>query len=110
MFSPELKKGNKELLVLSLLEEGDRHGYELGKLIEERSGGRLVFQISSLYPTLSRLENDGCIRGRWVEKAGERRRRFYRLTPKGRRVMREQTDTWRQYVAAMNDILEPAGV
>ncbi len=108
MFSPELKKGGKELLVLSLLDECDRHGYDIGKLIEERSAGRLVFQISSLYPTLSRLENRGWISGRWVEKAGERRRRFYRLTKKGRAGLRETTANWHEYISAMQQVLEPS--
>ena len=82
MFSSELKKGSTEMLVLSLLESQPRHGYEIGKLIEARSGGRLTFALPTLYPTLLRLENRGWIKGRWVEKAGQRERCFYRLTPK----------------------------
>ena len=82
----ELKKGAAELLLLSVLEARARHGYELGKLIEAQSGGRLVFHLDSLYPLLYRLEERGWIRGAWIEKEGERRRRFYRLTAEGRRV------------------------
>src|SRR5256885_17203630 len=80
----ELKKGSAELLILSLVEDKPRHGYEIGRLIELRSGGMLRFNVASLYPLLYRLEERGWIRGRWVEKAGQRRRRFYRLTPGGR--------------------------
>ena len=87
MFSAELKKGSTEMLVLSLLEGRPRHGYEIGKLIEARSGGRLTFALPTLYPTLLRLENRGWIKGRWVEKAGQRERCFYRLTADGRRVL-----------------------
>ena len=94
MFSSELKKGSIEMLILSLLETRPRHGYEIGKLIEARSGGRLTFALPTLYPTLLRLENRGLIKGRWVEKAGERDRCFYRLTPEGRRVLAEQRETW----------------
>jgi transcriptional regulator len=97
----ELKKGAAELLLLSLLEARPRHGYELGKLIETRSGGRLVFHIDSLYPLLYRLEERGWITGTWVEKPGERRRRFYRLTSAGQRVLRQQRRTWDEFVEAV---------
>ena len=105
MFSPELKKGSTEMLVLALLDERPRHGYEIGKLIETRSGGRLTFALPTLYPTLLRLENRGWIKGRWVEKAGQRERCFYRLTLEGRRVLRDQQETWKAYVAAVNAVM-----
>lgn len=109
MFSSELKKGSTEMLVLSLLETQTRHGYEIGKLIESRSGGRLTFALPTLYPTLLKLENRGWIKGRWVEKAGQRERCFYRLTPEGRRVLAAQQENWRAYVAAVNDIMGITG-
>jgi PadR family transcriptional regulator, regulatory protein PadR len=86
MFNRELKKGSAEFLILSLIEARPRHGYDIGKLIEARSKGRIQFRIGSLYPILCRLEERGLITGRWVEKPGERRRRFYRLTPVGRNI------------------------
>jgi PadR family transcriptional regulator, regulatory protein PadR len=104
VFSPELKKGSIEMLVLALLEARPRHGYEIGKLIEVRSGGRLTFALPTLYPTLLRMENRGLIKGRWVEKAGERDRCFYRLTPEGRRALAERRATWKDYVAAINAV------
>ena len=107
MFSAELKKGSTEMLVLSLLESRARHGYEIGKLIEERSGGRLTFALPTVYPTLLRLENRGWIKGRWVEKAGERQRCFYRLTPEGRRVLAKQRENWEAYVVAVNQVMNP---
>ena len=97
----ELKKGAAELLLLSVLEARPRHGYELVKLIESQSGGRLVFHLDSLYPLLYRLEERGWIRGTWVEKAGERRRRFYGLTPTGRRVLARQRQSWDEFVEAV---------
>jgi PadR family transcriptional regulator PadR len=105
MFSRELKKGSTELLVLSLLEAGPRHGYDLGKSIERRSGGRLQLRIASLYPMLVRLENRGLIRGRWIERSGERRRRYYRLTPEGRKVLARERATWKEFMAAVNAVV-----
>lgn len=105
MAHDELKKGSTELLVLALLEARMRHGYEIGKLIETRSGGQITFRIGSLYPVLCRLEDRGLISGRWVEKAGERRRRYYRLTAQGRNVLEQQRDEWSAFSAAVNRIV-----
>ena len=105
MFSPELKKGSMEMLVLSLLEARERHGYQIGKLIEQRSGGKLRFALPSLYPALLRLENRGWIKGRWIEKPGERQRCFYRLTAEGRRVLAQKQENWAEYIAAVNEIM-----
>lgn len=104
MLTDELKKGSAEFLVLALLEAEPRHGYELQKLIEARSGGVLTFHVASLYPLLYRMEERGWIVGRWVEKAGERRRRFYRLTAAGRAVLDAQRASWREFVAAINRV------
>jgi PadR family transcriptional regulator, regulatory protein PadR len=101
MLDRELKKGSAELIILSIVESRARHGYEISRLIETQSGGQLKFHVASLYPLLYRLEERGWLQGRWVEKAGERRRRFYRLTAEGRRVLASQRDTWRAFVAAM---------
>src|SRR6266513_732813 len=98
MLTTELKKGSAEFLILSLLEHEPRHGYELSKLIEARSNGVLTFHVASLYPLLYRMEERGWIVGRWVEKEGERRRRFYRLTAAGRGTLSAQRDTWREFV------------
>jgi PadR family transcriptional regulator PadR len=100
----ELKKGSAELLILSLVEAQPRHGYELSKLIEARSGGVLRFRVASLYPLLYRLEKRGWIQGRWVEKAGQRRRRSYKLTPSGAAVLADQRTGWREFVRAINRI------
>jgi transcriptional regulator len=105
VFSPEMKKGSMEMLILSLLEARARHGYEIGKLIENRSGGKLKFALPSLYPALLRLENRGWIKGRWVEKPGERQRCFYKLTAEGRRVLAQKQETWEQYIAAVNGVM-----
>jgi len=104
MLTDELKKGSAEFLVLSLLDAEPRHGYELQKLIESRSAGVLVFHVASLYPLLYRMEERGLILGRWVEKAGERRRRYYRITPAGRSALEAQRTTWREFVGAINRV------
>ena len=100
----ELKKGSAELLILSLLEDRPRHGYEIGQLIELRSRGALRFNVASLYPMLYRLEKRGWIRGRWVEKPGQRRRRYYRLTSVGKKILAAQRDDWREFVEAIGRI------
>jgi len=102
----QLKKGSTELLVLSLVENRARHGYEIGKLIETRSQGALRFHVASLYPLLYRLEGRGLIEGRWVEKPSQRRRRYYRLTADGRRMLRAQRSAWAAFVEAMRRITE----
>jgi len=104
MSERDLRKGSAEVLILSLLEEEDRHGYELAKLIDARSGGELKFHVASLYPTLYRLERRGLITGRWVERAGSRRRRFYRLTPAGQTVLDAERRSWRAFFAALNRV------
>jgi PadR family transcriptional regulator len=103
-FTPEVKKGSAELLVLALVEERPRHGYEISKLIEARSGGALSFHVASLYPMLYRLERRGWVEGRWVEKAGQRRRRYYKLTAEGRKVLVRQRSVWRQFMVALDRV------
>ena len=107
MLDRELKKGSAELLILSLVESQPRHGYDICKLIETRSGGLLRFHVASLYPLLYRLEARGWIQGRWVEKAGQRRRRCYRLTADGKKVLASHRSTWESFVAAIQRITRP---
>src|SRR5712691_2643194 len=104
----ELKKGSTELLILSLLEGRPRNGYDVGRQIEQRSNGVVHLHVASLYPLLYRLERRGWVAGRWVEKPGERRRRYYRITAAGRDVLAEQKDTWRAFVAAVNRVVRTA--
>jgi PadR family transcriptional regulator PadR len=100
----ELKRGSAELLILALVEQRPRHGYEISQLIEQRSNGAISFHVASLYPTLYRLEDRGLIEGRWVEKAGQRRRRYYRLTTAGRKVLKSQRTVWQTFVAALDRV------
>ena len=104
MLDRELKKGSAELLILSLIEDQPRHGYDISRLIELRSKGTLRFNVASLYPLLYRLEKRGWIQGRWVEKEGQRRRRFYRLTAEGRKVLAAQRRGWEAFVEAIRQI------
>lgn len=101
----EWKKGGAELLVLSLLEQRARHGYDICKLIEVRSAGALRFHVTTLYPLLYRLEERGFVQGRWVEKPNQRRRRYYSLTAEGRKVLARQRRSWLGFVAAMSRVM-----
>ena len=100
----DLKKGSAELLILSLLERRQRHGYEISKLIETRSKGKVRFRVASLYPLLYRLEDRGLIQGKWVEKPGQRRRRFYKVTANGRKMLVERREGWDAFVDAIRRI------
>jgi PadR family transcriptional regulator PadR len=100
----ELKRGSTELLILALLEERDRHGYDIAGLIEERSRGAISFHVASLYPTLYRMEHRDLIEGRWVEKAGQRRRRYYRLTGAGRKMLASQRSVWDAFFEGLNRV------
>jgi transcriptional regulator len=100
----ELKRGSAELLILALLEERQRHGYELAQLIARRSEGAISFHITSLYPTLYKLEDTGLIEGRWVERPGQRRRRYYKVTRAGHKVLASQRSTWEHFFAALNRV------
>ena len=100
----ELKRGSTEVLILALLDERPRHGYDISRLIDERSGGTITFHTASLYPTLYRLEDKGLIDGRWVERAGQRRRRYYRLTAQGRKVLAQQRSVWDTFFVALDRV------
>src|SRR5262249_15395443 len=104
MLDKEVKRSSTEMLILALVEDRPRHGYEIAKLIEARSDGVLRFQVASLYPLLYRLEKRGLIKGAWVEKAGQRRRRFYKLMPEGKKALNEQRRTWADFFAALDRV------
>ena len=104
MLDREVKRGSAEMLILALIQDRPRHGYEIAKLIEQRSGGVLQFHVASLYPLLYRLEKRGLIQGRWVEKPGQRRRRFYKLTAAGQKILAEQRRTWKDFFNALDRV------
>ena len=100
----EAKKGSAEIVILAVVDGEAHHGYEIAKLIDERTRGDLTFTLASLYATLYRMEDRGWIRGRWVEKAGQRRRCYYRITPAGRKVLAAQREDWGRFVAALGEV------
>ena len=100
----EAKKGSGEVVILAIVESESHHGYEIAKLIEQRSNGDIRFTLASLYATLYRMEDRGWIKGRWIEKAGQRRRCHYRITEAGRRVLAEQRADWQRFVAALAEV------
>jgi PadR family transcriptional regulator, regulatory protein PadR len=97
----EAKKGSAEIVILALLDDRSRHGYEIAGLIEQRSGGTIQFTLASLYATLYRMEERGWIKGRWVEKTGQRRRCYYRVTDAGRKVLASQRRDWQRFIEAL---------
>jgi PadR family transcriptional regulator PadR len=101
-----LQKGSAEMLVLSLLEGRPRHGYELSKMVEQKSANKLELQAASLYPILYKLEKKGWVEGKWIEKANERRRRFYKLTPEGKKALRGMRKVWQEFVNAISNIVD----
>jgi len=105
VFTPEQKKGSVELLVMTMLDDRPLHGYEIGKQIEGRSGGRLTFNPSTLYPVLYRMENQGWITGIWVEKEGKRRRCYYHLTARGKKILAEKVKGWQEFTDAVNEAI-----
>ena len=100
----EAKKGSAEIVILAIVEHESHHGYEIAKLIEQRTDGALHFTLASLYSTLYRLEDRGWIKGRWIEKAGQRRRCHYRITDAGRRVLAEQRADWGRFGTALSQV------
>jgi transcriptional regulator len=104
MLRAELKKGTTPLMILALLDIEPRHGYELSKQIEAQSRGVVRVHAASLYPLLYALERKRWIVGRWVEKPGQRRRRFYSLTAAGRTQLASQRATWKEFVRAVSDV------
>ena len=100
----ELKRGSAELMILALLDERERHGYDLARLIGERSRGAISFHVASLYPTLYRMEEKGLIEGRWVEKAGQRRRRYYRVTAAGRQALKDHRSVWESFFEGLHRV------
>ena len=104
MDQKELQKNSAEIVILAVLESGPRHGYELAKLISVRSDARLAFQVASIYPMLYRLERKRLVQGRWVERPGERRRRFYTLTQAGRKALAAQRRAWREFFTTLNRV------
>ena len=105
MFNANLKRGSMELLILSTLENRTRHGYEIGKFLEEQSRGRLEFRVSTLYTVLYRMEKRRWITGRWVEKPGERRRCYYKLTSAGNKVLASQKEEWEAFSSMVNQLI-----
>ncbi len=101
IFEASARKGSAEILILASLEDGPLHGYDIAREIARKSGGLLTFHVASLYPLLYKIEDHKWIQGRWVEKAGQRRRRYYRLTAEGRRTLTAQRGRWTAFVQAL---------
>jgi len=107
--SRELKRGTIELVLLTLLEERERYGYEIVSAIEERSGGRLEVRDGTLYPVLYRLEEAGFVEPRWETQDRGVPRKYYRITDEGKEESRRLRAEWREFAAALTAILDRTG-
>ena len=106
---PELLKGNTEGILLSLIDALDgAYGYKLIKEVEKRSRGFFQFKEGTVYPALRKLENDGFIQGEWETTTNGHKRRLYRITPKGREVLRKKLAVWEGFTSAMKLVLNPS--
>ena len=101
-------QGTLDLLVLRTLAVGAAHGHSIAHAIERESDEVLQVEHGSLYPALHRLEDRGWIASFWGTSENNRRARYYRLTPAGRRQLAAQTSRWQELVRAIDRVLRPA--
>ncbi len=106
-FERELMRGSLDLMVLSVLADGANYGYLIQKRVRDAGGDMIKLQAGTLYPLLHRLEADGVIKSKWDHSTG-RKRKWYELTPAGRRRIRDQALQWDKYAACIQRILTPA--
>jgi transcriptional regulator len=102
----ELLKGTLSLLILSLLKRKPMYGYEIATTVHQETDGAFTWREGSLYPNLHKMSADGLILGEWEEKEVGRKRRYYRITAKGRTALREKMQAWKTLCQAVNRILE----
>jgi len=102
-----LLPGTLDMLVLHTLRRGAAHGYTIATLIEQRSAAFLQVEQGSLYPALNRLEDRGWVDSYWAISENNRRARYYRLTPKGRRQLQQEATQWQQLVNAIALVIQP---
>ncbi|HYT74203.1 MAG TPA: PadR family transcriptional regulator [Vicinamibacterales bacterium] len=103
----DLLQGTLDMLVLQTLLFGPAHGYTIARLIEQRSDAFLQVEQGSLYPALNRLEDRSWVDSYWATSENNRRARYYRLTPKGRRQLQQEVERWRQLVRAIGLVMQP---
>lgn len=104
-----LSKGHATILVLGVLQDGPRHGYDIAREVERRSSDKLSFSYGTLYPVLHALEHDGLIDSQWERPAGERERKVYSLNEKGIAELERKRAEWRAYASAIEQVLGPEG-
>ena len=104
----DLLYGTLDLLVLKAIANGPVHGFGISKWIEQRTKNEIEIVDSALYKALYRLEDLGAIESEWGVSENNRRARYYSLTARGRQIMRAEVATWKRYVAAVTEVIEPA--
>jgi len=100
----QIARGSGQLAILSLLAEQPLYGFEIAKQIGERTAGALQFTLASLYPLLYEMEKRGWVEGRWQTNQSGRDRRYYRLTPNGRRQLAPLRKEWRSFFQALDSL------
>ncbi|HET8923210.1 MAG TPA: PadR family transcriptional regulator [Candidatus Acidoferrum sp.] len=108
MIGPGIKRGTAELAILSVLEDGPLHGYEMARRIERQTKGTLRFTLAALYPMLYRMEQRGWIRGNWETAGNGRRRRCYRLTRAGKKELSPLRREWAELFRALHQLTKVA--
>ena len=103
-----LLQGTLDMLIMQTLRWGPEHGHGIGQAIQARSGELLHIEAGSLYPALHRLENRGWLAATWKASDTGRDAKFYRLTPKGKAQLSEETANWARLAEAIRQILRTA--
>src|SRR6188508_3143290 len=103
----DLLQGTLDVLILRSLADGPRHGYDVSRWVRERTDGTLQIEDAPLYKALRRLEHADCLTAEWGVSESNRRARYYRLTPAGRKRLREEESAWRRYADAVFQVLKP---
>jgi DNA-binding PadR family transcriptional regulator len=105
---PQLRKGSTPLLILSVLADGKKYGYQIMRELEQRSEGYFSMTAALLYPALHQLEQDELVESEWQDGQGKRQRKYYTITPKGRQALAADQAEWQNFVAKMFQTLHPS--
>lgn len=101
----ELMKGSTSILILSLLENEDMYGYQISQLLKEKSENIFDLKEGTLYPMLHGLENENAVESYWFDADNGKRRKYYKITPNGRKLLKQKKEEWELYIKAVNTVI-----